>query len=266
MGAAAAFAVTRSPGATLAAFVAIGFGMGLPYLLLALFPALMKRIPKTGPGSELVKQMMGLCMLAAAAYFIGVGVTVLLADPLKASGKWYWWPVMTIIATSGAWLTVRAWKTAARNITRCALAAVGIAIIGLSVWAGFQITDRGQIEWIPYTEERLQKAISDNKVAVLVFTAEWCLNCKAIESSVFSEPRIADLLGEPGVVPVKADITGNNPAAKNKLRDLGHLTIPLIVVFAPDGSLVFKSDFYNADQLAGAVQAARKTKRVELRK
>ena len=263
MGAAAAFAVTQSPGATIAAFLAIGIGMGFPYLLLALFPGLMKRIPKTGPGSELVKQMMGLCMLAAAAYFIGIGVTVLLADPLKTSGKWYWWPVMTILATAGAWLALRAWKTAARRFNRCALIAVGIAMVGLSVWGGFQLTDRGQVEWISYAEEQFQNAIADKKVAVLVFTAEWCLNCKAIENNVFSDQKLGDILSRPDVATIKVDITGNNPAGKSKLRELGHLTIPLVAVFSPDGDITFKSDFYTASQLGQAILSALPTKTVD---
>lgn len=256
MGAAAAFAVTQSPGATLTAFMAIGIGMGLPYFLLALFPALVKRIPRSGPASELVKQLMGLLMLAAAAYFIGVGLTVLLAEPPQPSGKWYWWPVMAICAAAGAFLTVRVQKIAARKRTRWIATVVGVAVIGLSVWGGFQLDDKGPIDWIGYTGERLQEALSDNKAAVLVFTAEWCLNCKALESRVFRRPQIVDLLSDPRVAPIKVDITGNNPAGKAKLRELGHLTIPLVVVVAPDGRTVFKSDFYTADQLVQAVEKA----------
>ena len=38
-------------------------------------------MPRTGPASELIKQVMGLLMLAAAAYFAGVGVSGALATP-----------------------------------------------------------------------------------------------------------------------------------------------------------------------------------------
>jgi thiol:disulfide interchange protein len=42
---------------------------------------LVRKMPKTGPASALIKQVMGLCMLAAAAYFTGVGLVSLFSAP-----------------------------------------------------------------------------------------------------------------------------------------------------------------------------------------
>ena len=67
---------------------------------------------------------------------------------------------------------------------------------------------------------------------------------------------LSNVLGDPEVAPIKVDITGRNPAGKAKLRSLGHLTIPLVVVMAPDGRIVFKSDFYTVGQLLRAVETA----------
>jgi thiol:disulfide interchange protein len=55
------------------------------------------------------------------------------------------------------------------------------------------------------------------------------------------------------IVPMKVDITGNNPAGKAKLREVGNLTIPLLVIFSPNGKQVFKSDFYTVEQVQKAV-------------
>src|SRR5690606_27795116 len=74
MGTAAAWATTRNPGIALAVFAAVGVGMALPYQILSMNPKLVDRMPRTGPASELIKQVMGLLMLAAAFYFIGTGL------------------------------------------------------------------------------------------------------------------------------------------------------------------------------------------------
>jgi thiol:disulfide interchange protein DsbD len=161
---------------------------------------------------------------------------------------------MALCAVAGVWLAFRGARVATGKKTRTAMATIGVAIIGLSAWGSLHLTDKGPIDWVAYSEQRLQEAISDNRVAVLVFTAEWCLNCKAIETRVFSAPAVVELLQRPTVVPIRVDITGSNPAGKAKLRDLGHLTIPLAVVLAPpDGRVVFKSDFYTPAQLVTAV-------------
>ena len=47
------------------------------------------------------------------------------------------------------------------------------------------------------------------------FTAEWCLNCNALEEWVLNSKKITRLLAEDGIVPMKVDITGNNPWGKN---------------------------------------------------
>jgi len=89
------------------------------------------------------------------------------------------------------------------------------------------------------------------------FTAEWCLNCKALEQTVLYRPRVAELLNSEGVSAIKVDLTGNNTTGKAMLQKVNRLTIPLLVVFAPDGTEVFKGDFYTVDQVIKAVEQAR---------
>ena len=92
----------------------------------------------------------------------------------------------------------------------------------------------------------------------MVFTAEWCLNCKALEQGVLKDPRIVQLFKKDDVLPMKVDITGNNPAGTTKLREVGNLTIPLLVIFSTEGKQVFKSDFYTVSQIYDAVTNALK--------
>jgi thiol:disulfide interchange protein DsbD len=259
MGAAAAWAATQPPLTTLATFSAIGIGMALPYLILAARPALVEKMPKTGPASELVKQVMGLFMLAAAAYFIGVGLATLFASPPAAPSKLYWWPVMGFCIAAGGWLALRALQIAPSKKPGALFAGIGILMVALSAWGTVQLTKQGPIDWVAYTPQRFKTEISRQRVIVMVFTAEWCLNCKALEQGVLNTPKIADLLHRRGITAMKVDITGHNPAGKAKLNELGYLTIPLLVVFAPDGKPMLKSDFYTAEQVYGAVMQALKS-------
>jgi thiol:disulfide interchange protein DsbD len=98
--------------------------------------------------------------------------------------------------------------------------------------------------------------MKQNKIVVMDFTAEWCLNCKALEESVLHDRKITALLADEDIVPMKVDITGNNPAGKAKLKAVGSLTVPLLVVFSSTGKPVFKNDFYTVGQVLGAVKQA----------
>ncbi|MBW2433931.1 MAG: thioredoxin family protein [Deltaproteobacteria bacterium] len=256
MGAAAAWAATQSPLATVSTFAAIGGGMALPYLLLSAFPNLVNRMPKAGPASELIKQVMGLFMLAAAAYFLGVGISALLSSPPNPPSKIYWWPVMGMVAAGGIWLAFRTLVLARKKITKTVFVSLGLILMVLPTWGAIRLSDQGPINWTYYTPERFEAAIAQRKTVVMDFTAEWCLNCKALEESVLHDQRIIRLLAQEHIVPMKVDITGNNPDGKAKLKAVGSLTVPLLVIFAPDGSPVFKSDFYTVNQILSAVERA----------
>ncbi len=256
MGAAAAWATTQTPITTLSAFSAIGLGMGLPYLVLSAAPRLVEKMPKTGPASVLIKQVMGLLMLAAAAYFIGVGLSAVFSAPPNPPGKLYWLPVMGFIAAGSIWLIVRTLQITANKIPKVVFTGIGAILLGLSTLGAVHLTDQGPIDWVYYTPERFDALLKQNKVIVMVFTAEWCLNCKVLEEGVFRNPEIIRLFKSQAALPVKIDITGNNPAGKAKLKEVGNLTIPLLVIFSPDGHQVFKSDFYTVEQVLKAVNEA----------
>lgn len=256
MGAAAAWAATQPPSTTLATFAAIGSGMALPYVVLSASPALVEKMPKTGPASVLIKQVMGLFMLAAAAYFIGVGTAAILAAPPNPPSKLYWWPVMMFSLSAGGWLAYRTLQIASGKKIKAFFTVFGVLVVAISAWGAVRFSDQGPIDWVYYTEERYQAAVEERHVIVMVFSAEWCLNCKAMEQSVLTSPRIIELFERDDILPMKVDITGNNPAGKAKLRDVGNLTIPLLVIFAPDGKQVFKSDFYTVEQIQNAVAKA----------
>jgi len=254
MGAAAAWAATQTPLTTLTTFAAIGGGMALPYLILAAAPKLVNRMPKAGPSGELIKQVMGLFMLAAAAYFLGVGIGALLSSPPNPPSKIYWWPVMGFVASGGSWLAYRTMRLATKKIIKTVFVSLGIILIALPIWGAVRLSGEGPIDWVYYTPERFDQVVKQRKIVVMDFTAEWCLNCKALEESVLHDHKITDLLANEDIIPMKVDITSNNPAGKAKLKEVGSLTVPLIVVFAPDGKAVFKSDFYTVNQVLRAVQ------------
>jgi thiol:disulfide interchange protein DsbD len=256
MGAAAAWATTQAPAITLSTFAAIGGGMALPYLVLSAFPGLVKRMPRAGPASELIKQVMGLLLLAAGAYFLGTGTTGILAKPPDPPSNLYWWFVVVFVVAAGGWLAWRSWHITTKPGWRILFAAIGLLLISGSLAGGAKLTRGSPIHWVYYTPERFTEAQRSGKVIVLEFTAAWCLNCHALEQAVLHQPRVVAVLNSKHVVPMKVDLTGNNVAGSKKLVESGRRTIPYLVVYAPDQKEVFASDAYTVDQIVGAVSQA----------
>jgi thiol:disulfide interchange protein DsbD len=256
MGAAAAWSATQPPLVTVAVFAAIGTGMAIPYLILSAFPSLARKMPSAGPVSLLVKQFLGLCLLAAGAYFLGVGLNGLLTTPPDEPGLWHWWLVCGILTAAGLWLAIRSIKLGGPKRP----AAITWAIIGLlmaagSIAMGRSLTDKGPINWEMYTPQRLEQAHAEGKAVMVDFTAQWCLNCQVLEHQVLHDEKIVALLSTGKVIPMKVDLTSANPDGSALLEKAGRVTIPLLVIYDANGKEIFKSDSYTISQVAKVLQS-----------
>lgn len=257
MGSAAAWATKQPKLLTMVTFAAIGLGMALPYLILSARPKWVSKVPRTGPASELVKQVMGLLMLAVAAFFLGIGLVAVTTTPPDPPSKLYWWVVAAFVTLAGALLVVKTLQITKKPLRRTIFAAIGLALIGASMGVARDLTKKGPIDWTYYTPERFAQARSQAKVVVLDFTAEWCLNCKTLEATVLHTRDIAALLNAEGVEPMKIDLTANNPDGAAKLKELDWVGIPLLAIYGPGLDEPLKFDAYTPAMVRDAVEQAR---------
>lgn len=256
MGTAAGWAAKQPPTTTLITFAAIGLGMALPYFILSINPKLVSRVPRTGPASELIKQVMGLLMIGIAVYFLGTGLDPLFRKPIDPPIRFYWWIVAGFVVFAMVWLVLRTFRITSRFAPRAIWSVFALALaLGITLIAR-SFTDRGPIAWVAYTPERFEQARAEGRVVVMDFTAEWCLNCKALEAGVLHRDEIVKLLKTPGVIPMKVDLTGNNTAGNAKLKELNWVGIPLLAVFGPALHEPLKYDTYTVQTVLDAITQA----------
>lgn len=274
LGAAAAF----PPIVTLAVFAGIGVGMAAPYLLLAAFPSLLKWVPRTGPASELVKQVMGFLLLAAAVYFIGSGLIGLVSEKPYLGRQLHWWGVAIFAGMGGVWLIIRTFVITPKVGRRLVFSLLGVAIGGAALLYAMSTTatarasyeermrllaEAGGVDeivttvWTDFTPERLARAREQGYVVVVDFTAEWCLNCKALKARVLNrEPVKPALLGD-SIVMMTADLTSSKAPGWDFLRDeLGQTGIPLLAVYGPHLEEPWLSNAYTSSQVMAALERA----------
>ncbi|RIL10817.1 hypothetical protein DCC79_06845 [bacterium] len=260
MGSAAAWAALQAPPVTLATFAAIGAGMALPYLLLSLFPRGVNAVPRSGAAALVVRQVMGLFMLAVAVFFLGVPLASYLQTPPDPATRAYWYAVVFFVVAACGWMAFRTFQITPAWSKRAAFGGLGLALATASLWAVRDLASQGPIPWVYYTPERFAAAAARGDVVVVDFTAEWCLNCKALEAGVLHQPPVVDLLQQPGVTPMKIDLTGDNPTGRAKLKELDWVGIPLLAVYGPAtgyDDTALKFDSYTAGTVEDALAAAR---------
>ncbi len=241
---------TMPPIQIMAVFGGLGVGMASPYLVLAAFPKLVERIPRTGPASELVKQVMGLLMFAAAAFFIAVGTYMLILEMPWLATNMKWWLVELFIGAAGVWLVLRTFQITRRAGPRVVFTLVALAgVLGMG-WLAAGSTTQSKVEylarasvaesdeyvlgtWNHYTPARFEKALADGKVVMIDFTAEWCLNCKAYKRAVLDRDPVKSRLQAGDVVAFEGDTTLATSSASMLMEELEVTGIPLLAIWGP---------------------------------
>ncbi len=273
-GALLAGSATMPPALVMTIFIFLGVGMALPYLVLAIFPKMVEKIPRTGPASELVKQVMGLLMLAAAAYFLGTSV-IALGSEFQWTFPWWgkavhWWVIGLMGMAAGLWLLVQTIRITKRVGPRLSFAVLGVVFALSGSAVAYNQTHHLHENyvhniWMPYSEAALQTALASGNVVVLDFTAEWCLNCKTLEAVVLGKDPVKSLLLGDDVVPMVADVTGSTAPGWQKIKELDQVGIPLLAIFSPgQPDPIWMSNAYTSKQVAAAIRQAKGESQITL--
>jgi thiol:disulfide interchange protein DsbD len=279
-GALLAGAATLPAATVMVIFASLGAGMASPYLVMAAKPSLVDRIPRTGPASELVKQVMGLLLLAAALFFVGSGLIALVTERPYLAKQLHWWAVAVCVALAGLWLAWRTFQITRKPIRRVVFLIAGLIIGGVAVLFAIDSTAKAREVWLAhqaaieasggsfargtwndFTRVSWTKAREEGYITVLDFTAEWCLNCKALKAAVLNREPVKSELAKDDVVLFTVDVTSTNAPGWDFLRELGQTGIPLLAIFPPEaGDSPWQSNAYTSDQVLNALADARAKK------
>jgi len=230
-----------------AVVMAVGVGMALPYLLLSAIPELAGRVPRTGPWSLVLKQMMGFLLIAVAVYFAGGRL---------ASSKEFFWAVFSVVAAAMLFLVVRTFQLS-HNI-RPVVASIVSALVVTAAALALTLRLLGGLEWKPYSQQAFSQARATGRPVLVEFTANWCGNCLALEASVYHDKKTAQAIHDHSVILLRADLTSENAPGwpvVNQLNPGGG--IPLTAIYSPNSDEPIKlTSLYTTQNLLDALDRA----------
>lgn len=233
-------------------FVAVGFGMAMPYVALSIWPNLVHKVPRAGAWTGTVEQIVGFFLMATSLYLL----MILPKEIMNAS-------LYTLfVAALCAWIWGRWSGPAASRVQRVLVrfCTVGI-IVFMSIWT-LSPREAEQELWQNFNAITVQNMLGNERL-VLEFTADWCPNCKVLERTTLTHENVQAWAKDYNVRFVRVDLTRNetvnDAAAQALLRALGSQSIPLVALF-PTGeehaSPLVLRDIFTPAQMDEALKQA----------
>jgi thiol:disulfide interchange protein DsbD len=244
MGAAMAYALAQPALQLMAVFLSLGLGLALPYLALAWWPALQRRMPRPGVWMDVLKQALAFPMFAAAIWLVWViaqqagpmGVLVALVGMgLLALAAW----VRSVSRNASS-----RWQWTGAGAAIASLIAAAALLPTLSAIGGEDSPNAAMPESAsraatadhePYSPERLAQLRAQGKPVFVNLTASWCITCLVNERVALSTDEVREAFVKQGVTYLKGDWTRQDPRITALLKQHDRSGVPLYL-FYPAGT------------------------------
>ena len=233
MGAAMGYALTQPAALGMSVFIALGFGLAMPYLLLTLLPPLRKLLPRPGSWMKIFKEFLAFPMYASAAWLIWV-------YGQQAGGMAVLSALLGFIAVA---FTLWAWPhRPIKKVPRLIVTLLVLIILGAGLILSFGEALRPTRQstavvstdshWENFTTSRLEELLRSDNPIFVDMTAAWCITCKVNERVALNIPETRRLFTENSITALKGDWTNQNPEITKFLESHGRKGVPLYVFYA----------------------------------
>jgi thiol:disulfide interchange protein len=235
MGAALGFAFTQPMPIALTVFVALGFGMALPFLLISFIPALANKLPRPGSWMLTFRQFLAFPLYATAVWLLWVLGRQTSVDAMA----------MVVLGCVFVAATACLYQRQSDTIWRYVeVAAVFVCIIGIVTLLSSPIFQPQQGPSVAvegenfeaYSDARLAQLRENGQPVFVNMTASWCITCLVNERIALSSDTITKALADNGVTYLKGDWTNNDPAITEVLKRYETSGVPLYLMFPADPS------------------------------
>ena len=237
MGVALGSALTMPAAQALSVFAALGLGMALPYLVVALTPGIARHLPRPGAWMVRFKVAMAFPMFATVIWLVWVlghqvgidGAAALLAV-LLATALVCWG-----IGTPGV-------GRRARGVGTGLAAAVWVATL-VWAWPALQepavapstaaLAPAKGLQWQPWSPAAVATARAQGRPVFVDFTAAWCVTCQYNKRSALADPAVLADFAAQNVLLLRADWTRRDPDITQELARLGRSGVPVYALYGP---------------------------------
>lgn len=251
LGTAIGFALSREPMTILIIFTAIGFGLALPNLVLAISPRAAALLPRPGAWMETLRGVFGFLLAATAVWLLYV-----LNGQVSSA---------TLALVQAALLGIGLFAYLGRSQRTGAVARL-VPLVGMLVCAAGALWIAGtsapearanatsDYDWVEFDEGQALEFAQSGRLVFVDVTADWCATCKVNERVVLANQDVQAAFRTHDVVMMKADWTNRNDVIADYLAAFGRYAIPFYVLYRPGQEPHVFGELLSKGSVIGALQ------------
>lgn len=219
------FAMTQNEFVIISIFFASSIGFGLPYLLIAIFPNLIFKLPKSGKWQLYLKYIFIFMLISTIGWLVFVTYMQL----------------GIYAAISSIFLLYLLRFAIEKNISNFSIK-IGIVItifmlliyVPVNIGNNFNALDNHfKSSWVNFNKIKLEKYIKNKNLVMVYVTADWCITCKYNKIIVLDCINTLRFLKQNDIILMKADITLKNYEAENYMKINNFAGIPMAIIYGP---------------------------------
>ena len=257
MGASLGLAIGLPAWQALPVFLAMGFGMALPFMAISFNTAWVRFLPRPGTWMQTFRQFMAFPMYATVVWLVWV-----LGQQVGLDG------VSGFLACLLS-LTLLIWALTLKGKVGRVMAALAVVVLALSIWhwgptwtqVEAQAPSQTQASslssnqapkpgrWDAWSAEKVATAIKAGQPVFVDFTAAWCVSCQFNKKVTFSNPSLLAEFASKNVLLLRADWTRYDPQITAALNELGRNGVPVYAWYAPGQAVRLLSELPSVSEI-----------------
>jgi thiol:disulfide interchange protein DsbD len=233
------------------AMAAFAFGLGTPFFLVGAFAV---QLPKSGRWMVHVKSVLGVILAIVALYFLSTAFPQI--SVLARPGRVFMGAMAALVMLGVLLGAIHrsfeepGYAVKIRKAVGILLTSASGALLVLSA-----LKPSSTLSWQPLSYEQAKaEAIGAERPLLVDFTADWCVACKKLDRSTFSQPEVASEAGR--FVAIKVDATNADDPEVEAVKDrLNVVGLPTVLLFDSAGNEAVRcTDFVPAEAFLKALQ------------
>lgn len=232
LGTAVAFALTTDVYHLFAIFTAMGTGLAMPYLLVALYPSVMSLLPKPGAWMIKLRRILAVLLVITTLWLVS-----LLEPHLEPYIGTTWQSVLLFGCTVVfIWLLLKPFLQQKRLVR---LSASLLAATLVSVALGYpdktsSLSASAALDWQTLDTAAIQQHVAEGKTVFVDVTADWCVTCKTNKVRVLDRNPVLSALKDEQIILMRGDWTTPSNTINRYLEQNDRFGVPFNKVYRPD--------------------------------